>query len=118
MIGLLGTIFQSRAACSVLAVAAAIGGLFVWHTVDKSSAVRRAVAEYVADMELTAAKAQLDELQRRETVADQARHRLQSEIDLAQAEALAATQELETYVSSVGDGCTVQSDLLDRLRNR
>ena len=55
-------ILQSRAACAALAIAAVLGGFFVWHKVDKSSAVRRAVVEYVADAELTAARVQLDEL--------------------------------------------------------
>ena len=31
-------------------------GLFSWHKVDKTSAVRRAVSGYVADVELTAKK--------------------------------------------------------------
>jgi len=109
---------QSRAACSALAIAAVLGGIFIWHQVDKGSAVHRAVAEYVAETELTAARVQLAELQRRRAVADGARRRLQTEIDKATAEAQAAAEDLEHYVSTVEDGCTVQPGLIERLRNR
>ncbi|MHA7777420.1 hypothetical protein [Roseibium sp. M-1] len=111
-------ILQSRTACSALAIAAVLGGLFVWHWADKSSAVRRAVVEYVADTELTAARVQLEELKRRKVVTDRANRRFLSLIDQANAEAEAAAQELEHYVSTVEDGCTVQPGLIDRLRNR
>ncbi len=111
-------ILQSRAACSALAIAAVLGGIFIWHKVDKSSAVRRAVAEYVAETELTAARVQLAELQRRKAVADGARHRLQTEIEKANAEAQAVAEDLEHYVSTVEDGCTLQPGLFERLRNR
>jgi hypothetical protein len=91
---------------------------FVWHKVNKSSAVRRAVFEYVADAELTAARVQLEELKRRKVATDRVNRRLLSLINQANSEAEAAAQELEHYISTVGDGCTVQPDLFDRLRNR
>jgi hypothetical protein len=118
MIGVLGFILRSRVACSVIAIAAVLGGLFVWHWVDKSSAVRRAVVEYVAKAELTSARVQLEELKRRKVVSDQANRRIQSEIEQATAEAEAVAQELEHYVSTVEDSCVLQPDLIDRLRNR
>ncbi|GAB2183742.1 hypothetical protein LAB1_10510 [Roseibium sp. LAB1] len=111
-------ILQSRTVCAALAIAAVLGGFFVWHTVDKSSALRRAVVEYVADAELTAAQVQLEELKRRKVVTERANRRFLSLIDQANAEADATAQELEHYVSTVEDGCTVQPDLLERLRNR
>jgi hypothetical protein len=111
-------ILQSRTACAALAIAAVLGGFFVWHKVDKSSAVRRAVVEYVAEAELTAARVQLEELKRRKVVTDRANRRFLSLFDQANAEAEAAAQELEHYVSTVEDDCTVQRGLFDRLRNR
>ncbi|ERP93616.1 hypothetical protein Q669_01870 [Labrenzia sp. C1B10] len=111
-------ILQSRTACAALAIAAVLGGFFVWHKVDKSSAVRQAVVEYVADAELTAARVQLEELKRRKVVTERANRRFLSLIDQANAEAEAAAKELEHYVSTVGDGCTLQPDLFERLRNQ
>jgi len=35
-----------------------IGALFTWHQLDKSSAIRRTVVRYVADVELAAAEAE------------------------------------------------------------
>lgn len=116
--GLATWILQSRAACSALAIAAVLGGLFFWHQVDKSSAVRKAIVEYVAEAELTAARVQLEELKRRKVVTDRANRRFLSLIEKANVEAEAASQELEHYVSTVEDSCVVQPDLIERLRNR
>ncbi|MDN3720105.1 hypothetical protein QW131_15210 [Roseibium salinum] len=91
---------------------------FVWHKVDKSSAVRRAREGYVTQAELTSTRAQLEELRRRQAVADAARGYFNSEVQKAQAEAKAAEQELERYVSTVEDSCVVRSGLIDRLHNR
>ncbi|POF29588.1 hypothetical protein [Roseibium marinum] len=118
MIGLPGALLRSRAACSVLAVAAVLGGFFVWHKVDRSGAVRRAVVEYVAKVELASSRAELEELKRRHAVAAGAAMRLQTEIEKAFAEAEAAEQELEHYVSTVEDSCVVEPGLVERLRNR
>lgn len=118
MIGLLGAVLQSRVACSILAVLAFLGGLYAWHTFDKSSAVRKAVIDYVAQAELTSARVQLEEQRRRRAVADKANRHLQTEIDQANADAAAAAEELEHYVSQVDDSCIVQPDLSDRLRAR
>ncbi|MBO6511817.1 MAG: hypothetical protein JJ979_25600 [Roseibium sp.] len=115
---MIGVILRSRTACSIFAVAAVLGGFFVWHKVDKSSAVRQAVAGYVADVELKTARVQLEELKRRKVVTDQANRRFQSEINQANAEAEAAAQELERYVSTVEASCVVQPGLIERLRNR
>ncbi|WP_298963824.1 hypothetical protein [uncultured Roseibium sp.] len=116
--GLVAWILQSRTACSALAIAAVLGGIFIWHLVDKSSAVRKAVVEYVADVELTEARARLAELKRRKVVTDRANRRFLSLIEQANAEAEAASQELEHYVSTVEDSCIVQPGLFERLRNR
>lgn len=116
--GLAAWILQSRAACSALAIAAVLGGLFIWYQVDKSSAVRKAIVAYVAEAELTAARVQLEELKRRKVVTDRANRRFLSLIEQANVEVEAASQELEHYVSTVEDSCVVQPDIIERLRNR
>jgi hypothetical protein len=115
---MIGLILQSRTACSLLAVTAVLGGLFVWHVLDRSSAMRRAVAEYVARAELTSLRVELDELKRRKSVSDGAKRQLQTEIEMAHAQAEAAVEELEHYVSTVEDTCVVRADVAERLRDR
>ncbi|MBD1544888.1 hypothetical protein [Roseibium aggregatum] len=92
--------------------------LFAWHKIDKTSAVRRAVAGYVADVELSAKNAELAELKRRSAVFVSANKNLLSQVAAANADAEAANQELEHYVSTVDDDCAVDGALLERLRNR
>lgn len=92
--------------------------LFTWHQVDRSSAVRRAVAEYVADVELATARAERDELKRRRAAINTANRYLQTEIALAEAAALTANEELAHYETTVADVCRVDGALLERLRNR
>ncbi|WP_428687391.1 hypothetical protein [Roseibium sp.] len=111
-------ILNTPAGVILAALCAVSLAVFVWHKVDKSSAVRHAVAEYVADVELRAVRARLDELRRRKAVSDGANHNLQIEVNKVNAEAEASAQELERYVSTVEDGCVVQPGLLDRLRSR
>lgn len=115
---MMALILRSRTVCSLLVLTAVLGGLFVWHTFDRSSAVRRAVAEYVARSELTAIRVQLNELKRRKAVSDGASRQLKSEIDMANALAEAAVEELEHYVSTVETSCVVRPDLVERLRDR
>ncbi|WP_417681653.1 hypothetical protein [Roseibium sp.] len=105
---------SSRAGVVVLIATA----LFSWHTVDKTSAVRRAVADYVADVELSAKNAELAELKRRSAVFASANKILLDQVAQANADAEAAYQELEHYVSTVADDCAVDGALLGRLRHR
>lgn len=111
---LLGRLLTSRAAIPVLIATV----LFSWHEVDKTSAVRRAVAGYVADVELAAKNAELAELKRRSAVFASANKSLLDQVARANADADAANQELEHYVSTVADDCAVDGALLERLRNR
>jgi len=115
---MIGLMLQSRTARSFLAAAAVLAGIFLWHKADSTSRVRRALAEYVANAELTAARVQLEELRRRQAVSDGARRRLQSEIETANAQATAAVEELEHYVSAVENNCVVGAELFERLRER
>lgn len=92
--------------------------LFSWHKADKTSAVRRAVAGYVADVELSAKNAELAELKRRSAVFASANNILLDQVARANADAEAVNQELEHYVSTVADDCAVDGALLKRLRHR
>ena len=80
--------------------------------------MRQAVAGYVADVELTATRVQLEELKRRQDLTAKANRHLQTEIQKASAEAAAIEEELKLYVSTVEENCTVGPDLIERLRNR
>ncbi|MCK7613589.1 hypothetical protein [Roseibium sediminicola] len=73
---MIGVVLRSRAACSLLVLAAVLGGFFVWHEIDRSSAVHRAVAEYVARSELAAIRVEFEELKRRKAVSDGAKRQL------------------------------------------
>jgi hypothetical protein len=108
-------LLKSRTACAVLAVLAVFLGLWVWHTLDKSSAVRRAVAGYVAEAEIKALQAQLREAQHRSAVVLAANRHLNEKIAATEQ---AAAQEIAAYVSTVDDNCRVDPGLSDRLRNR
>lgn len=107
-------LLTSRAGIVIMIAAA----LFTWHKLDKSSAVRRAVTSYVADVELAAKNAELAELKRRSAVFASANRNLLDQVARANADADAANQELEHYVSTVADDCAVDGTLLERLRNR
>ncbi|MBN9671687.1 hypothetical protein [Roseibium aggregatum] len=115
---ILGAVWQSPFLRKLVIGAAFLGGLFVLHQVDKAAAVRIARTGLVAKAELTAARAELQELKRRKTVADAVNRELQTEIEKATADAEATAQELEHHVSTVEDSCVVQPALVDRLRNR
>jgi len=115
---MMALVLRSRAVRSLLLLAAALGGFFVWHALDKSTAVHRAVVEYVAQSELTSLRVELNELKRRKDVSDHAKRQLLSEIEKANAEAEAAVEELEQYVSTVETTCVVHPDLVKRLRDR
>lgn len=103
---------------NLLVFAGVLWGLFLWHAADKADAVRASRDGMVARAELTAARVELAELRRRQAVADIASQRLQIEIETANAEADAAAEELEHYVSTVDDACVVQPDLFERLYRR
>ncbi|KZM47441.1 hypothetical protein [Labrenzia sp. OB1] len=113
-----GGVLQSRALRMLIILAAVSGGFFVWHKADRSNAVRAAREGYVRQIELIAAQKQLEVLAHRQAIADTARRQLHTEIEKALAEAEAAEQELEHYVSTVEDNCVVKPGLAERLRNR
>lgn len=109
---LLGT----RSGVLMLAASLLLAGLYTWHRLDKSSAVRVAVTRYIADVELSAAEAELAALKQRAAALEAANFQFQ--VQLSEAEALAVRQkeELGSYESTVT--VVVDGALLERLRNR
>ncbi|WP_299817487.1 hypothetical protein [uncultured Roseibium sp.] len=115
---MLGAVLRNRTLKTLMILAAVSGGFFVWHKIDRANAVKAAREGYVRHVELVAAQKQLELLEHRQAIADTARRHLHTEIEKALAEAEAAEQELEHYVSTVEDNCVVKPDLAERLRNR
>lgn len=92
--------------------------LFAWHSLDKGSAVRSAVTGYIADVELAAAEAELQQAKRMAKAAQNANRALQAALAVAEAQKAASDRELENYVSKVGADCAVDGVLLERLQHR
>lgn len=118
MPAIVSAILGSKTFAVVAALAVAALSLFVWHQVDKGSAVRHAVASYVADVEVAALQAELAEQRRMRAATDFANRSLKDDLALAEADAEAANRELETYVSTVDPSCTVGPALFRRLHNK
>jgi putative IMPACT (imprinted ancient) family translation regulator len=119
MSGLFGRVlFRNKTTSALTAVAVILIALFGWHKVDKSSAVRRAVMEYVADVELTAARAQIAEANRRAAIAQEATDRLDEKVQAAEGEAMRFEAEIEAYEreTTISPDGLVSDDLFDRLR--
>jgi putative IMPACT (imprinted ancient) family translation regulator len=111
-------LFRNRTTSAITAVVVIGLALFGWHKLDKSSAVRAAVMEYVADVELTAARAQIAEANRRAAIADEAAQRLDEKVQAAEGEAMRFEAEIEAYEqqTTVSPDGRVSDDLFDRLR--
>ena len=111
-------LFRNRTTSAITAVVVIMLVLFGWHKLDKSSAVRAAVMKYVADVELTAARAQIAEANRRARIAAEASTRLDEKMQAAQGDALRYEAEIEAYEqqTTVSADGRVSDDLFDRLR--
>lgn len=98
----------------------ALGGAFLWHTMDKRAAVRDAKAGLVAIAEVEALQAEIDELTRLAAVTAKANDVLENEVDAAEAKAIAQRLELEEYENTLQtiDGCVVDPALFGRLRSK
>lgn len=107
---------RTTSVISTLVILAAL--LFGWHKIDKSSAVRSAVANYVADVELATARARIDEADRRVRIAEDATSRLQERIQVAEGEAIRAARAVERYEAEneIPSSGRVEPDLFDLLR--
>lgn len=107
---------RTSASISTLVIVGVI--LFGWHKFDKGSAVRRAVTEYVADVELATMRAQIDEANRRSAVTEEARERLEERLQVLEGTADRQGREIERYEveNEVNDMCVVDGRVLERLR--
>ncbi|WP_150526834.1 hypothetical protein [Roseibium sediminis] len=115
---LIKAVLGTRTGCVLVAILSLMAVLFIWHKLDKSSAVRTAVVGYVAKVELETAQAELTEMRRRRAAFEAANSLLNSRIEQAETQAQEAALELEYYESTVGEACRVDRALLDRLHNR
>lgn len=117
---LFGMLFANRATTGITCMVLLIGAAFAWHWFDKSSAVRQAVVGYVAQAELDAATAQINEANRRAQVAEEAADLLLIRVRDAEAASLQYEQEIESYVSEnqIHPSCVVGQPILDLLRGK
>ena len=110
--------FGNRASASISTLVIVAVALFGWHKIDKTSAVRRAVAGYVADVELATMRAQIEEANRRAAVAGEARERLEERLQVLEGTADRRAREIEQYEAEneVNNMCVVDDRVLERLR--
>lgn len=110
--------FGNRASASISTLVIVAAVLFGWHKIDKTSAVRKAVAGYVADVELATMRAQIEEANRRAIVAADARDRLEERLATLEGTADRQAREIERYEieNEVNPVCRVDDRVLERLR--
>ncbi|MEP3429452.1 MAG: hypothetical protein ABJN98_12275 [Roseibium sp.] len=113
---ILSWMLGSSTGAILIAASVLAGGLFLWHKIDKSSAVRSAVIGFVAKVELSAAEEELKAVKLRNVALTYANNSFSRRMSAAEALQSDQAQELETYVSTV-DGI-VDRSLLERLPNR
>ncbi len=123
MISLAGSIFtkflfRNRTTSVISAFIIAALALFTWHQIDKRSAVRQAVIEYVADTEIKVLQDQIKEANRRAAIASEAQARLEERLQVAEGEARRIAREIEQYEAEneINPDSVVDSGLLLRLR--
>ena len=123
MISLAGSLFtkflfRNRTTSVISALVIVALALFAWHKLDKRSAVREAVMEYVAQTELSAARAQIAEANRRAAVAAEAVEQLEERVQVARGEAQRLAVEIEQYEAEndIPISGRVEPDLFNRLR--
>lgn len=111
-------LFRNRTTSAISGVLIVAGLLFAWHTLDKNSAVRQAVDQYVAEAEITSLRAQIAEANRRAAVAEDATERLEEQAQVARGEAIRLAAEIEQYeaANDIPSSGRVEPDLFDRLR--
>lgn len=113
-----GFLFKNRTTSVISSVLIIAAALFAWHTLDKGSALRAAVSEYVAKVELETARSEIEEMKRRAIVAEEANMRLNERVQAAQGEVIRAEREMQAYEAenSIPKSGLVEPDLFDLLR--
>jgi hypothetical protein len=117
---LAGMMFANRVTTGITCALMLIGAAFAWHKLDKSSALRQAVVGYVAQAELDAATAQINEANRRAQIAEEAADRLLVRVRDAEAASLQHQQEIDSYVSQndIPSRCVASDPIFDLLRGK
>tara|TARA_Y100000310_G_scaffold211266_1_gene212038 strand:- start:16642 stop:17007 length:366 start_codon:yes stop_codon:yes gene_type:complete len=112
--------FGNRFMSSISTLVMVSVALFGWHKIDKTSAVRSAVANYVADVELEAARAEIKEANRRLQVSEKTSAALAQRLTELDALAAANISEIEEYAESLEDipACRPDDAFLDGLLTR
>lgn len=113
-LGIAASVLTSRTGMFVVTGLSA----FVWHTFDKSSAVRKTVIEYVAKEELAAERAARKATQYKLDRANKAGRKLVDRITISRENQINADTDITAYIESLPTvaGCTISSDLLDLVR--
>lgn len=93
--------------------------LWAWHVHDKTQGIEAARDGYVLQVELAEAQAELAELRRRASVANEANRVLQEKVQASEGEALRFAAELEAFENETDINAegVVDGDLLRRLRS-
>lgn len=122
MISLMGSLFarvlfRNRTTSVISALVIVALALFAWHKLDKRSAVREAVMEYVAANELRVARSQIAEANRRAAVAEEATRTLSASLEKIEAEATGFQSEIERYEAGLENlpACQPDDDFFDGL---
>ena len=117
MLTTLGSIIKLSGIVPILALA---GGLYAWHVLDKGSAVRSAVNNYVAADTIETLKAEKAELKRRNDIFASEKERLEQEVEARKAEQEQMKAELDEIIANrTGEKHRpISDDVFGRLRNR
>jgi len=123
MISLVGSLFtkfmfRNRTTSVISALVIVALALFAWHKLDKRSAVREAVIEYVAQTELSAARAQIAEANRRAEIAETQAAQLAEREQVTRGELIRLHAEIEQYEAEndIPTSGRVEPSVFDRLR--
>lgn len=123
MISLAGSLFtkflfRNRTTSVISALVIVALALFTWHKLDKRSAVREAVMEYVAQTELSAARAQIAEANRRAEIAETQAAQLSEREQVTRGELIRLHAEIEQYEAEndIPTSGRVEPSVFDRLR--
>jgi hypothetical protein len=95
-----------------------VAALFTWHKIDKGSAVRKAIIGYVADVELSAERAENERLASILARERSANTKLQQQIDAAETTAASARERIRNYEEENPSpvGCRADAAFIERLR--
>lgn len=113
-------ILGNRYALIAVGLFVGLSAALTWHYVDKAAAVRSAERELADKTLIETQSAQLEELERRATIAEEARVQLEQQVKAAEDSAALALEELEEYerTTEVNADCVVDPGFLNRLHNR